>query len=414
MHNRDEKYEGSDEPEYHFSDEESGEYADTELPKEVASSVAEPKAEEAKTRFTPSKRMIMSLCVFLALVYVVYKMVAPTSQTPATDITAANQTDTSQLSKNPAMQQTPSRNSLAMNNAAVQQARQQTGAVQGQPMMSQPPQQTMPQQQNIMPQQQQVMPQQQNILPQQQNIMPQQQQIMPQQQQGMPQQGMSQQIMPQQQVMSQQVSQPNNMPQQAAATLAQQGMAMVTGMPSVIAVPAPTPMSPYANGMMGPMQNTNNNEGKIAVLQNDASKLMGELQSNYAQKLNDFSEQNKALQDQIQTLNSRMMTMETQMSQLIQALTHQDGQTSSSLGASNDMAAVSGPQASREPKTTYNVQAIIPGRAWLRTDNGDTLTVAEGDVIKSLGRVTKIDPYDGVVEINTGNKTLSLSYGTST
>jgi hypothetical protein len=32
-------------------------------------------------------------------------------------------------------------------------------------------------------------------------------------------------------------------------------------------------------------------------------------------------------------------------------------------------------------------------------------------MVRGLGRVTKIDPYDGVVEINTGNKIISLSYG---
>jgi hypothetical protein len=64
-----------------------------------------------------------------------------------------------------------------------------------------------------------------------------------------------------------------------------------------------------------------------------------------------------------------------------------------------------------EAKSPYNVQAIIPGRAWLRAENGETLTVTEGDLIKDLGRVSKIDPYDGVVEINTGTKVISLAYG---
>ena len=57
------------------------------------------------------------------------------------------------------------------------------------------------------------------------------------------------------------------------------------------------------------------------------------------------------------------------------------------------------------------MQAIIPGRAWLRTENGETITVAEGDMLKSLGRVTKIDPYDGTILIDTGVKVLTLTYG---
>jgi intracellular multiplication protein IcmG len=63
------------------------------------------------------------------------------------------------------------------------------------------------------------------------------------------------------------------------------------------------------------------------------------------------------------------------------------------------------------PKIAFSVQAIIPGRAWLKSDSGDTVTVAEGDMLKSYGRVTKIDPYDGIVDIDTGTKIVSLSYG---
>ena len=69
------------------------------------------------------------------------------------------------------------------------------------------------------------------------------------------------------------------------------------------------------------------------------------------------------------------------------------------------------PAAATEPKIAYTVQAIIPGRAWLRSDAGDTVTVTEGDVIKDVGRITKIDPYDGIVQVNTGTKVVSLTYG---
>ena len=64
-----------------------------------------------------------------------------------------------------------------------------------------------------------------------------------------------------------------------------------------------------------------------------------------------------------------------------------------------------------QPKIAYAVQAIIPGRAWLKSDAGDTVTVAEGDILKGFGRITKIDPYDGIVNIDTGNKVITLSYG---
>jgi intracellular multiplication protein IcmG len=207
------------------------------------------------------------------------------------------------------------------------------------------------------------------------------------------------------------------MPQQAVAQPvappAQQGMPQqpampeVTGMPAVIPVQSPSPAYNINSPSTVAIQNPAGTEAKIAALEADSSKLISQMQSDYVQKLNDFATQNKALQDQVQTLNSRMATMETQLNQLVQALTHQNQSERSEPAAVPGME-----EAAPEHRISYNVQAIIPGRAWLRSDNGETVTVAEGDVVKSLGRVMKIDPYDGVVEINTGSKTVSLSYGT--
>ena len=142
--------------------------------------------------------------------------------------------------------------------------------------------------------------------------------------------------------------------------------------------------------------------------------MANQLQTDYMQKLNDFVIQNKALQDQLQTLNSRVGSMETQLNQLVQALIQQGQRNQSDNTASERRAAIqSHVKAEAPPRIAYNVQAIIPGRAWLKSDNGETITVAEGDSIKNVGRVTKIDPYDGVIEINTGSQVVSLTYGTT-
>jgi len=149
-------------------------------------------------------------------------------------------------------------------------------------------------------------------------------------------------------------------------------------------------------------------EGRIESVAATNEKMMTQLQADYTQKMNDFAAQNAALQNQLQLLNTRVANMEGQLNQLVQALSHQTDRRNNSAPTSQTQ-----PQASPEPKIPYNVQAIIPGRAWLRSDSGETITVAEGDQIKDLGRVSKIDPYDGIVEINTGTKVISLSYGMS-
>lgn len=50
----------------------------------------------------------------------------------------------------------------------------------------------------------------------------------------------------------------------------------------------------------------------------------------------------------------------------------------------------------------YNVQAVIPGRAWLIGQNGSTLTVRKGSIIPGYGVVTLIDVSQGRVLTNSG------------
>lgn len=55
-----------------------------------------------------------------------------------------------------------------------------------------------------------------------------------------------------------------------------------------------------------------------------------------------------------------------------------------------------------EPNPTLSIHAIIPGRAWLRAQDGKMLTVAEGDAIGEYGKVLKIDAANGVVVTTSG------------
>jgi hypothetical protein len=47
------------------------------------------------------------------------------------------------------------------------------------------------------------------------------------------------------------------------------------------------------------------------------------------------------------------------------------------------------------------VQAAIPGRAWLRSENGQLITVIPGDEVAGYGRVVSIDPTTGTVTMST-------------
>ena len=119
--------------------------------------------------------------------------------------------------------------------------------------------------------------------------------------------------------------------------------------------------------------------------------------------------QNTLMRSKLDELNKRLNRIESSLNQATQLL--EQGQASAGKPGLEPLATV--PTKAIEPKITYTVQAIIPGRAWLKSESGDTVTVAEGDLLKSYGRIAKIDPYDGVVEIDTGNKTITLAYGMS-
>jgi len=55
----------------------------------------------------------------------------------------------------------------------------------------------------------------------------------------------------------------------------------------------------------------------------------------------------------------------------------------------------------------YFVQAVIPGRAWLRGADGSAITIIRGDKVPGYGSVVAIDPYSGTVTMSSGIK---LSY----
>ncbi|RDI48617.1 hypothetical protein [Aquicella lusitana] len=409
LNDRDDKYEGQEESEYHFSDEDVSYEVETETPKPVA---AVEQKESIFNRLTRSKRMLISMVVFLVLIFVVYKMVTPTTiPTPSTDITPVRT-----VAERPSMaQQQPGAQAGApsIQPPSLIPPTQQTAAAlpPAQQPAGPPPAQASPAQQPAMvppavtvqppAMQQQPMPTQ--VIPSQ-PTQPADSMMAAQQPGQQPQPASTpipSQAMPPQQMAQQPISPQPIPPQQTMPTAPmQQAVSPTSGMAAPdagMAQPAITP--PLESQVPGGAS------AQMAAVASESNRLMNQFQADYAQKLNDYAAQNKAMQDQLQALNSRLAGMESQMTQLIQALTRGQGQ-----GAGAAAPAQAQPQAA-EPKIAYNVQAIIPGRAWLRSDSGETLTVAEGDLIKGVGRVTKIDPYDGVVEINTGNRVVSLSYG---
>lgn len=194
--------------------------------------------------------------------------------------------------------------------------------------------------------------------------------------------------------------QPMTPPQSSIAnapTQMQTGQTQNNQMPPIMPVGSAAPIYPASS----PAVESGSNQ-----LSSINNQLVSQMQADYTEKLANVTQQNKQLEEEVQKLNTNVASIEARLNQLVQLLVKQQADSQQAKEASPVQSAT--PAA---PKLPYTVQAIIPGRAWLRADNGDTLTVTEGDTIKDVGRVTKIDPYDGVIEINTGRKVVSISYG---
>lgn len=61
-----------------------------------------------------------------------------------------------------------------------------------------------------------------------------------------------------------------------------------------------------------------------------------------------------------------------------------------------------------KPKVKYYVHAIIPGRAWLKTSGGSTITVSTGETLNGFGTVDVIDVNKGTVHFS-GGETIGFS-----
>lgn len=385
LNDRDDKIETPEESEYHFSDED----VSYEVEPEAAKLSPPPVKESLLNRLSKSKRMIISLVVFLVLVFVVYKMVSPgTSEN--TDIAPPIQKATSQTITNvPSLATTVT--TPAPTTVTV------VAPTEGpQP----PPTVTIP---TMKPQVATV----QTSTITQTNTVP-----------AAPPAALQLPVAPQ--IPAAPAAAVASVPAApaipAAPAVAVAQAAPTPSLAEQAAVPNVVPMqSPPTSTTPGFVSTTSTAtplssqvpggvDSAVAQLAASNEKLAAQLRADYMQRLDEFAAQNKNLQNQVQTLTVRLTTMEAEMQKLLQTLLQSNGNTEPKVVER---------QVSVSPGRIlpYSVQAIIPGRAWLRADNGETVTVAEGDMIRGAGRVVKIDPYDGVVEVNTGNKVVSLSYG---
>jgi intracellular multiplication protein IcmG len=154
-------------------------------------------------------------------------------------------------------------------------------------------------------------------------------------------------------------------------------------------------------------------QAPIPVVQQPVADTNAELNQKLASM--DMNQQNIRsdvgnVNNQLNTINTNITNLNTKISDITEALatlTTKLEQQSNQLAL--QMAACQKPVKPHHvirrvvrPSTVYFIQAVIPGRAWLISTNGSTLTVREGTNIAGYGIVKLIDPNQGRVVTSSG------------
>jgi intracellular multiplication protein IcmG len=141
-----------------------------------------------------------------------------------------------------------------------------------------------------------------------------------------------------------------------------------------------------------------NTSGAVSSLKQEQKRIDTEVAamrtqvSTATQSINDVATKMAELQQTLLVLNERLEQQSQQMTRL-QSMTRTKRATSSKP-----------PPRARPaiPKAVYSIQAIIPGRAWIMSNQGKTLTVSRGSAIPGYGTVRTINAKVGRVFTSSG------------
>ncbi|MBV9575102.1 MAG: hypothetical protein JO149_00590, partial [Gammaproteobacteria bacterium] len=326
----DNKYESHEESEYHFSDEEVS--YDVEHEQESSKAVANESKENSILRLVKSKRILISGGVFIVMVFVVYKMVSPSSvQSMEMGATPVVAQQTTAPATNPTVTPPP----------PVVAATQSTPP--SPPTAAITPPTTAP---------------------------------------NLPPPGAIAAAQPPSTIVQVPPPASTPAPTQVAASTTPPTQSVAPSMPAVIPVQSATPASPTlaslssSTPVVTPITQTvgtsyqipgaENANAMAAMMTQEREKIVSQLQADYEQKISTYAMQNKVIESQMQALDARVVGLQSQLNQLLKAFQTQNTTSENSAAPATTQRA--------EAKIPYNVQAIIPGRAWLKSENGETIT----------------------------------------
>lgn len=159
----------------------------------------------------------------------------------------------------------------------------------------------------------------------------------------------------------------------------------------------PTPMT-----MSTPVQVSDralkDTDRKVDALERERTRLNADVLLMH-QQLRDVTQSVSDMTASINDIKQSMLTMSEKMEQQsermirLQATQHAKKRATSSAART---------KAVKTKRTRYVIQAIIPGRAWLMSSTGETLTVSRGSSVPGYGDVRLINPKLGRVFTSSG------------
>ncbi|MDX2346418.1 MAG: hypothetical protein QNK11_06070 [Legionella sp.] len=164
------------------------------------------------------------------------------------------------------------------------------------------------------------------------------------------------------------------------------------------ALPINTPKTENVTVSRAPMTGSDNNRS-VSMLQKEQKQIEDELSdirvqiSTVTQNISDVSSKMTDVQQTMLVLSERLEQQSQQMGRL-QSMRRTRRVTSSADSPSRPR--------TRAPKPTYSIQAIIPGRAWLMSSQGKTLTVSRGSPVPGYGTIRLINAKVGRVFTSSG------------
>lgn len=146
--------------------------------------------------------------------------------------------------------------------------------------------------------------------------------------------------------------------------------------------------------------------GVVPVVDEKTVKAVADLQEKhhgYMNRFDDLQSQMSGVRESVNQVKSLMRKIDKRQATLQKDMVKGRVTTRKMKKARmRPSAAARAPQRVAKPRVYYVLRALVPGRAWLQSGNGDAFTVKVGDLLYGLGKVTRIEADTGKVVTSSG------------